>query len=71
MICNNEVSYQKEHGWGYKEVFVKCGNTDIYGNRAICEECENNPVIMESIRNHEKNIRADNEWLRSAGWGEM
>ena len=71
MVCNNQVSYQKESGYGYKEVLIDCGNTDIYGNRAICGECESNPVIMEEIARHEYNMRADNQWLQSAGWGEM
>jgi len=26
---------------------------------------------MESLAQHDANMRADNAWLRSAGWGEM
>ena len=52
-------------------MFVKCGNTDPHGNRAICEKCRNNPGEMEAIERHEENVAADNAWLKSAGWGEM
>ena len=71
MTCENKVSYHVPKGYDYKEVFVKCGNTDPDGNRAICEECASNPVIMRGIRQHEENVAADNAWLKSAGWGEM
>ena len=42
-----------------------------YGRLAICEDCENNKEKMRSIRNHEANVKADNDWLTSAGWGEI
>tara|TARA_Y100000310_G_C20265731_1_gene615692 strand:- start:261 stop:476 length:216 start_codon:yes stop_codon:yes gene_type:complete len=71
MICNNQVSYFVESGLDYKEVKIKCGNTNPYGNRTICEDCQNNPREMESIRRHQANVDADNQWLRSAGYGEM
>jgi len=73
MSCKNEVSYMVEIGdsMRYREHFVRCGTTDPHGERCICEECENNPAIMEEIRRHEANVNADNQWLRSAGWGEM
>jgi len=38
---------------------------------AICDDCENDKEKMRSIRNHEANVKADNDWLTSAGWGEM
>jgi len=41
------------------------------GERCICDECRSNPKIMKSIRDHQANVRADNQWLRSAGYGEM
>ena len=73
MSCQNEVSYMVEIGdsMRYREHMVRCGTTDPHGERCICEECENNPTIMESIRRHQANVDADNQWLRSAGWGEM
>jgi|TARA_R110000737_G_scaffold186000_1_gene209121 hypothetical protein len=71
MSCENKVSYYVPRGYDYREVFVKCGNTDPYGNRAICEECDSDPVKMKRIEMHEANVAADNAWLKSAGWGEM
>ena len=73
MICKNEVSYMVERGdtMQYIERQVRCGNTDPFGERCICDECRSNPAIMKSIRDHQANVRADNQWLRSANWGEM
>ena len=71
MICNNEVSYFTGDMPNYTERLVKCGTTDPFGERCICDECRSNPAIMKSIRDHQANVRADNQWLRSAGWGEM
>ena len=71
MTCENKVSYHVPRGYDYREVFVKCGNTDPHGNRAICEKCASSSVIMRGIRQHEENVAADNAWLKSAGWGEM
>ena len=55
----------------YRPTEVRCGTTDPNGDRCICPQCESDPVIMESIRNHQANVDADNQWLRSAGYGEM
>jgi len=71
MICNNQVSYFVESGIDYKEIMVKCGTTNPYGNRTICDDCQNNPREMESIRQHQANVDADNAWNRSAGYGEF
>ena len=71
MTCENKVSYHVPKGYDYKEVFVKCGNTDPDGNRAICEECARNPAEMRRIKMHEENVAADNARLKSAGWGEI
>jgi hypothetical protein len=70
-MCDNKVSYYVPRGYDYKETFVKCGNTDPHGSRAICEKCAADPDEMAAIERHEENTAADNEWLRSAGWGEM
>ena len=67
----NEVTYMVEAGLHYKKVKIKCGGTNPYGNRAICDDCLNDPAEMREIERHEKNVAADNAWLRSAGWGEM
>ena len=71
MVCNNEVSYFTGDMPNYTERLVKCGTTDPYGERCICDECRSNPAIMKSIRDHQKSVDADNQWLRSANWGEM
>ncbi len=73
MNCKNEVSYDVEIGrtMRYREIFIRCGNTDPHGESAICDECRSNPKTMESPRNHQANVDADNAWNASAGWGEM
>ena len=73
MSCSNQVKYLVEVGttMRYVERLVKCGTTDPNGNRCICEDCESDPVKMDSIRRHQANVNADNQWLRSAGYGEM
>lgn len=69
-MCDNVVIQLVEKGWDYKEVKSKCGNTGQYGQTLICLPCQENPVKMAEIRRHEANTKADNEWARSAGWGE-
>ena len=73
MTCKNEVSYMVEKGntMQYREIFIRCGNTDPHGQSAICDQCENDPKTMQSIRNHQANVDADNAWNESAGWSEM
>jgi hypothetical protein len=71
MRCNNDVSYYVPRGYDYREVKTRCGMTDIYGERAICDDCRNNKGKMADIERQERNIRADNDWARSAGWGEF
>ena len=69
--CNNEVEYFVDTGLDYKPVLTKCGYTNPYGRLAICDDCETNKEKMRSIRNHEANVKADNDWLTSAGGGEI
>ena len=69
--CENKVSFWVASGYSHRETKVKCGNTNPYGGRTICEECASNPSERKAIQQHEENIAADNDWLRSAGWGEM
>ena len=73
MSCKNEVSYMVERGntMQYREIFIRCGNTDPHGESAICDECESDPKAMRSIQNHQANVDADNAWNKSAGWGEI
>ena len=69
-MCENKVGFHVPRGYGYREVFVRCGNTDPHGGRAICQECRKNRHTMRDIKNQEANIEADNAWARSANWGE-
>ena len=39
-MCDNKVSYWVPRGYGHKEVLTRCGGTDVYGQTAICEQCE-------------------------------
>ena len=38
--CKNKVSQFVPKGYGYKEVKLPCGSTDIHGGQLICDECE-------------------------------
>ena len=71
MSCKNKVSFHVPRGYDYSEIFVRCGNTDPRGGRAICKECRKDPSEMRAIRNHEETIKADNAALKSAGYGEI
>lgn len=70
-MCNNLVTQYVERGFECKPVEIKCGNTGIYGQRVICDKCENDEGLNERLRVQDEDIKADNEWLRSAGWGEI
>lgn len=70
-MCMNQVSYFIAKGYAHKEVFVRCGNTDPYGGRAQCEECQGSRAAREENARILENADADNAWLRSAGYGEM
>lgn len=71
MTCENKVSYSvvTNSGFRTREHLVRCGLTDPYGMRAICDECLSDPRKMAEIQQHEDNIKADNQWAKSAGWG--
>ena len=71
MSCENKVSFYVQRGYDYSEVFVKCGNTNPHGTRSTCKECSNDVDKMKSIRQHEENVKADNQTLKSAGYGEI
>ena len=71
MSCENKVSYYIARGFSYREVLVRCGLTDPYGERAICDCCASNPRKMAEIERHESDIAADNAAAKSAGWGEF
>jgi len=71
MSCNNKVEYSIPTAYHYRQVTTKCGYTDYYGERAICDKCRSNPIRMKEIKDIQANVDADNQWLKSAGWGEM
>jgi len=66
-MCTKKISYFVPKGYDYKEVFVKCGNTNPFGGQALCNKCIDDPAIKQQ----QENADADNAWLKSAGWGEM
>lgn len=70
-MCQNKVIYFIARGYSHKEVEVQCGTTDPYGDRALCEKCENNAAARAAHDRIMANSEADNAWLASAGWGEM
>jgi hypothetical protein len=39
MSCANQVSVWVSRGYGYKEVKTACGNTGLYGEQMLCDEC--------------------------------
>ena len=39
-MCNNTMEVYVPHGWDYKEVTVKCGNTNTQGGTYQCPSCE-------------------------------
>ena len=65
-MCDNKVSYYVPKGYDYREIFIKCGLTDPYGNRAICEDCASDRDTMRDIDNQEENIAYD-EWVMNGG----
>ena len=71
MTCHNEVDYYAVDLGPRCKVSVRCGLTNPWGNRAVCETCQRDPAAVAEIERQEESIEADNAWLRSAGWGEM
>jgi hypothetical protein len=70
-MCDNKVELYAPRGYDYVAYEAKCGTTDHYGDRVICDSCASDPAEMAEIERHQRNVAADNAWLRSAGWGEM
>ena len=70
-MCNNKVSQFVPSGYSYKSIEMKCGETSVEGERLICRDCESSAVIMAGIAQRKADMDADNQWLASAGWGEM
>jgi hypothetical protein len=73
MTCYNivECYVPLEHFVNCRKVSLRCGLTNPWGHRAVCETCQRDPAAVAEIERQEESIEADNAWLRSAGWGEM
>ena len=69
--CTNKVSQYIPSGYDYREVEFDCGTTGIHGERLLCDECKSNKNLQAQLKRQDEDFEADNEWLRSAGWGEM
>jgi len=70
-ICDNLVSYYVPRGYDYREVLTKCGDTDIHGAEALCDDCAADPRIRADHERRARLTAEDNAWARSAGWGEF
>ena len=71
MRCENTIPYFIASGWSHKEVAVKCGTTDPYGGRALCDQCASSKAERDEHERILANADADNAALASAGWGEI
>ncbi len=56
MTCTNTVTFHVARGYSYREIKIRCGRTDPYGGRAICDECADNADKMDEINRLESNI---------------
>jgi len=63
--CTNKVSQYVPSRCDYREVKSDCGSTGIHGQLLLCDDCEH------TRERREANSKADNTWLKSAGWGEI
>ena len=70
-MCDNMVGYYVPRGYGYREVQTKCGNTDVYGEEAVCDDCAADPRARADLARRARLTAEDNAWARSAGWGEF
>ena len=68
-MCRNIVIQHVPKGHGYKAINMRCGDTSIHGASLFCDECKEAQSKLSKER--AANMKADNEWLASAGWGEM
>ena len=70
-MCDNLVSYWVPRGFDYREVQTKCGNTDYYGEEAVCDDCAADPRARADLERRARLTAEDNAWARSAGWGDF
>ena len=74
-MCENKVGFWVPRGhhsrdYALVERWVKCGRTDPWGGRAVCDDCASDPGTMAEIERQEAAIAADNWASRSAGYGD-
>ena len=69
-MCDNMTEQWVPSGYHGSMRPIKCGNTNIHGGRAICDECLDDPAKMAEIDRQEANIKAILYPLNSAGWGD-
>lgn len=67
MRCQNKVTQVVPRGHDYRTIEMPCGSTSIHGTALWCDECRD----TQRVKNIEANSKADNEWLRSANYGEI
>jgi hypothetical protein len=70
MTCNKMTEQWVPRGYHGSMRPIRCGNTTISGDRAICPDCQKDDNRMADIRRQERNIAADNAASHSAGWGD-
>jgi len=70
-MCKQHVTQYVPKGYGCEARIMTCGDTSIHGTRLTCESCQKNPTIMQAIEDRQASMEDDNQWLASAGWGEM
>lgn len=70
-MCSNMVTFYVERGLSYRPVNVMCGRTDPWGGRAICDDCSNDALRRAMHEAQERDSRADNEAMHSAGCGDI
>lgn len=47
-MCNEKITFYVPKGYDYSPYDVKCGNTDPYGDLALCPSCENQREAREA-----------------------
>ena len=71
MTCKNKVIQIVDKGYDVKEIKLRCGSPSMYGERLLCNKCLHDEDLQERLRQQDENMKADQDWLDSTGWGEM
>ena len=73
-MCNNKASYFVPRGFATEEIITKCGSTaTIRGHvtTVFCEKCQDDPQVQAEHEARLAASEADNDWMHSAGWGDI